>query len=108
MVTTPRLSGPHARPTIAKMVVLTVRDGCRDEVLGLLEATRRAAATEPGTLQWELHEVDGSPSCLALYESFADEAAVTAHDGSAAVAALVAGFDRCLAESPEARLLRVL
>lgn len=93
--------------TVAKMVFLTAHDQRRDELLSLLEAIRSASAAEPGTLQWELHDGIDGPSSFALYETFADDEAVAAHDRSEAVAALVAGFERCLRSAPVAHELRV-
>ncbi|WP_291049716.1 antibiotic biosynthesis monooxygenase [Herbiconiux sp.] len=98
---------PPRSATIAKMVFLAVHDDRRDELLTLLEATRRSSAEEPGTLQWELHDdLDGAWS-FALYEAFADDEAVAAHDRSTAVEALLAGFAQCLSSPPVAHLLRV-
>ncbi|WP_372435815.1 putative quinol monooxygenase [Subtercola lobariae] len=87
------------------MVLLTVRDDRRNELLALLEATRVASTREPGTLQWQLHDDSDDPTTLALYESFLNENAVEEHDRSAAAIALVAAFDDCLAAPPIVHLL---
>lgn len=64
---------------IAKFILLPAKAERRDELLELLNNIRRATKDEPGTQQWILHDVDGQPNSVAMYEVYDDEAASDQH-----------------------------
>ncbi|MDQ1509008.1 MAG: hypothetical protein QOG50_852 [Actinomycetota bacterium] len=64
--------------------------GRREDLLEVLrELVDAAAADEPGTLVYVMHEVDDDPDTVVSYELFADEAALDAHKASPTVAAVM-------------------
>jgi quinol monooxygenase YgiN len=64
--------------------------GRREDLLEVLrELVDAAAADEPGTLVYVMHEADDDPDTVVSYELFADEAALDAHKASPTVAAVM-------------------
>ncbi len=60
--------------------------GRRDEVLAALEDLREAATEhEPGTLLFMINEHRDEPGTFSVFETYADQDAVDAHRGSAAM-----------------------
>jgi quinol monooxygenase YgiN len=77
--------------------------GRRAELLELLRELVDAAAGEPGTLVYVMHEAD-DPDVVVSYELFADQAALDAHRESAAVGAVMPRLNALVAEGSFRRL----
>jgi len=83
--------------------------GRRGELLELLrELVDAAAAEEPGTLVYVMHEAADHPDTVVSYELFADEAALEAHKGSPVVAAVMPRLGPLVAEGSFRRLTPAL
>jgi len=79
--------------------------GRRAELLELLrELVDAAAADEPGTLVYVMHEADDDPDVVVSYELFADENALEAHKASPVVAAVMPRLGALVAEGSFRRL----
>ena len=79
--------------------------GRRPELLELLrELVDAAAAEEPGTLVYAMHEAADDPDTVVSYELFADDAAIEAHKASPAVAAVMPRLGALVAEGSFRRL----
>jgi len=79
--------------------------GRRAELLELLrELVDAAAADEPGTLVYVMHEAADDPDTVVSYELFADEAALSAHRDSAVVASVMPRLNELVAEGSFRRL----
>ena len=79
--------------------------GRRPELLELLrELVDAAAAGEPGTLVYAMHEAADDPDTVVSYELFADDAAIEAHKASPAVAAVMPRLGALVAEGSFRRL----
>jgi quinol monooxygenase YgiN len=85
---------------IAKFVVLEPRAGREADLDAVIEASRRAFASEPGTLTWAVHRVHEPAGAIGLYELFADADAAARHDDSPAAGRLVGRFDELLSSPP--------
>jgi quinol monooxygenase YgiN len=71
--------------------ILTARAGAEAALeTALLEVAGHVAAHEPGTVGFFVARSLADPRVLTTYERFVDEAAMAAHNGSAAVAAFFA------------------
>jgi quinol monooxygenase YgiN len=83
--------------------------GRRGELLELLrELVDAAAADEPGTLVYVMHEAADDPDTVVSYELFTDEAALEAHKGSPVVAAVMPRLGPLVAEGSFRRLTPAL
>ena len=83
--------------------------GRRAELLELLrELVDAAAADEPGTLVYVMHEAADDPDTVVSYELFADEAAIEAHKASPVVAAVMPRLGPLVAEGSFRRLTPAL
>jgi autoinducer 2-degrading protein len=83
--------------------------GRRGELLELLrELVDAAAAEEPGTLVYVMHEAADDPDTVVSYELFADEAALEAHKESPVVAAVMPRLGPLVAEGSFRRLTPAL
>jgi quinol monooxygenase YgiN len=79
--------------------------GRRAELLEVLrELVDAAAADEPGTLVYVMHEAADDPDVVVSYELFADEAALAAHRDSAVVASVMPRLNALIAEGSFRRL----
>jgi len=79
--------------------------GRRAELLEVLrDLVDAAAADEPGTLVYVMHEAADDPDVVVSYELFADEAALAAHRDSAVVAAVMPRLNALVAERSFRRL----
>jgi len=79
--------------------------GRRAELLEVLrDLVDAAAADEPGTLVYVMHEAADDPDIVVSYELFADEAALAAHRDSAVVAAVMPRLNALVAERSFRRL----
>ena len=79
--------------------------GRRAELLDLLrELVDAAAADEPGTLVYVMHEASDDPDVVVSYELFADEAALEVHKASPAVGAVMPRLGAVVAEGSFRRL----
>ena len=79
--------------------------GRRAELLEVLrDLVDAAAAAEPGTLVYVMHEAADDPDVVVSYELFADEAALAAHRDSAVVAAVMPRLNALVAEGSFRRL----
>jgi quinol monooxygenase YgiN len=84
---------------------MRAQPGRRAELLeALRELVDAAAADEPGTLVYVMHEAADDPDVVVSYELFADEAALDVHRDSAAVAAVMPRLRSLMAESSFRRL----
>ena len=83
--------------------------GRRGELLELLrELVDAAAAEEPGTLVYVMHEAADDPDTVVSYELFADEAALEAHKESPVVAAVMPRLGALVVEGSFRRLTPAL
>lgn len=87
-------------PHIAKFVLLPIKPGRKAEFMTLLEANRDHVKTETGNLVFTLHDVDGAPDSIAMYETYEDEEASAEHDRSPALAPVLAALPEFLAGEP--------
>jgi len=79
--------------------------GRRAELLELVrELVDAAAADEPGTLVYVMHEAVDDPDVVVSYELFADEDALEAHKTSPVVAAVMPRLGALVAEGSFRRL----
>jgi quinol monooxygenase YgiN len=79
--------------------------GRRAELLEVLrELVEAAAADEPGTLVYVMHEAADDPDVVVSYELFADDAALAAHRDSAVVASVMPRLNALIAEGSFRRL----
>jgi (4S)-4-hydroxy-5-phosphonooxypentane-2,3-dione isomerase len=78
--------------------------GRRAELLEVLRELVAAAADEPGTLVYVMHEAADDPDVVVSYELFADEAALAAHRDSALVASVMPRLNALIAEGSFRRL----
>jgi len=84
---------------------MRARPGKRTELLALLrELVAAAAADEPGTLVYVMHEADDDPDTVVSYELFADEAALEVHKASPVVESVVPRLGPLMAEGSFRRL----
>jgi quinol monooxygenase YgiN len=68
------------------LATLVSPEGRRHEVLAALTDLRSAATDhEPGTLLFLINEHRDDPGTFSVFETYADQAAVDAHRGSAAM-----------------------
>jgi quinol monooxygenase YgiN/type 1 glutamine amidotransferase len=72
------------------LAVVVSPEGGRDRVAAALEALRRQTEHEPGTLLFAVHEERDAPGTFAVFERYADKAAVAVHRASGAMAQFVA------------------
>jgi len=70
----------------------------------LRELVDAAAADEPGTLVYVMHEADDDPDVVVSYELFADEDALEAHKASPVVAAVTPRLGALVAEGSFRRI----
>jgi quinol monooxygenase YgiN len=87
---------------------MRARAGRRGELLEILRELVEAAANEPGTLVYAMHEAADDPDTVVSYELFADEAALEAHQASPAVAGAMPRLESLLAEGSFRRLTPTL
>lgn len=92
---------------IAKYVLLTSREGRREDLIRLLDPVRVASQAEVGTEVWSLHMVTGSPDAVALYEVYVNEAAAEEHDRLPALAEALRQLGGVLAGEPSITVLEV-
>jgi (4S)-4-hydroxy-5-phosphonooxypentane-2,3-dione isomerase len=79
--------------------------GRRAELLEVLrELVDTAAADEPGTLVYVMHEAADDPDLVVSYELFADDAALAAHRDSPVVASVMPRLRALIAEGSFRRL----
>ncbi|MCP5550828.1 MAG: antibiotic biosynthesis monooxygenase [Akkermansiaceae bacterium] len=67
---------------IAIVVTFEIHPGTETEALAALEANAAGSRTEPGCLKWEWSRHLEDPLKFAIYELYADSAAVDAHKSS--------------------------
>ena len=60
-------------------VTWTAKEGEEDAVAAALERLREPTLAEPGVQTWIPHRDPAAPAVFYIYESYADEAAYTAH-----------------------------
>jgi len=65
---------------VAKFINLDVVPGRRDELLELLNDNRLHTQSEPGTLEWTVHDVRDQPDSVALYELYESQATSDLHE----------------------------
>ena len=88
---------------------MRAQPGKRAELLELLrELVDAAAADEPGTLVYVMHEAADDPDTVVSYELFADEAALEAHKASPVVAAVMPRLGPLVADRSFRRLTPAL
>jgi quinol monooxygenase YgiN len=82
--------------------------GRRAELLEVLRELVDAAANEPGTLVYAMHEAADDPDTVVSYELFADEAALEVHKRSPAVSGAMPRLEPLLADVSFRRLTPTL
>jgi quinol monooxygenase YgiN len=75
--------------------------GARDEVVAEMRAMLAHVESEPGTLQYVLHEDIGDADTLWVYEVYTDQAALDAHSTSDAMKTLIGAIGGRLGGAPE-------
>ena len=73
---------------VSVVATLTAKAGRGDEIIAAFEGAKDAVAGEPGTLMYALHRNQANPDVFYVTELYADQAALDAHMGGAAMAAL--------------------
>jgi quinol monooxygenase YgiN len=87
---------------------MRARAGRRAELIEILRELVDAAAREPGTLVYAMHEAADDPDTVVSYELFADEAALEAHQLSPAVTGAMPRLEPLLADASFRRLTPTL
>jgi quinol monooxygenase YgiN len=88
---------------------MRAQPGKRAELLELLrELVDAAAADEPGTLVYVMHEAADDPDTVVSYELFASEAALEAHKASPVVASVMPRLGPLVADGSFRRLTPAL
>jgi quinol monooxygenase YgiN len=85
-------------PHIAQYARFAAKEGLREKVLAALETAAEAAAKEPGTLLYLIHDSQAEPDTIWMYELYASAEAQAAHSGSQATARLRADVADLLRE----------
>ena len=78
--------------SVGVLATVTSPDGRSAQVLAVLQALERAAAEEPGTTLFAIHEHRDEPGTYTVFERYADDDAVAIHRGSEATAAFRAAL----------------
>jgi quinol monooxygenase YgiN len=73
---------------IAQYARFAAKEGLGEKVRAALDDAAVAAAQEPGTLLYLIHDVQTEPDTIWMYELYASPEAQTAHSGSDATARL--------------------
>jgi quinol monooxygenase YgiN len=68
--------------SVVLAVTWIARQGERDAVEDLLRRLIPLSRAEPGCLQYDVHRDAGDPDAFFLFERYADEAALEAHQAS--------------------------
>jgi len=76
---------PHSASRIGVLATLSCSPDQRAGVLTALRDLAAASTTEPGTLLFDIFADRDDPNVITVYEIYADDAAVQAHRGSAAM-----------------------
>jgi autoinducer 2-degrading protein len=88
---------------------MRAQPGRRADLLELLrELVDAAAADEPGTLVYVMHEAADDADTVVSYELFADEAALEAHKASPVVTSVMPRLGALVAEGSFRRLTPAL
>ena len=80
---------------------LTAQPGKRDELAGRLDAIRRDAESEPGTLVFTVHTARDHDDAVLCYEVYRDEAAMAEHREGKALLAFMDVIGDLIAGAPE-------
>lgn len=91
---------------VAMIAKLVARDGQRAELAAALQPMLEHVESEPGTLQYVLHEDAQDANALWFYELYTDDAALGAHGSSDAMKAMGASLGGLLGAAPELHMLR--
>ena len=83
---------------IAQYARFAAKEGLAGKVREALEEAATAAAEEPGTLLYLIHDSQTEPDTLWMYELYASPEAQAAHSGSDATARLRAAVAALLSE----------
>jgi quinol monooxygenase YgiN len=83
---------------IAQYARFAAKEGLSGKVRETLEDAAAAAAAEPGTLLYLIHDSQTEPDTIWMYELYASVEAQVAHSGSEATARLRAAVADLLAE----------
>ena len=84
---------------ISVIATITAKPGRGDELVAAFEGATDAVQAEAGTLMYVLHRNQANPDIFYVTELYEDQAALDAHMGGAAMAALagigdaIDGFD---------------
>jgi quinol monooxygenase YgiN len=73
---------------VSVVATITAKPGRGDEVVAAFEGAKDAVAAEPGTLSYILHRSSANPDVFYVTELYEDQAALDAHMGGPAMAAL--------------------
>jgi quinol monooxygenase YgiN len=63
-------------------VRFTVKDGCKDEALAVLNELIEETRKEPGNISYQLFQSVDEPAVLAVFEQWKDQEAIDAHNAS--------------------------
>lgn len=92
----------------ALLIELTAQSDRFDELLAFLRWDAEVAATEPGTLRFDVYEIPDRPGCVYVYEAYADDAAFDAHRAGEPFRAWVDHVEREVVASKRYLLDRVV
>ncbi len=81
-------------------VKLTAKPGQRDELIAAFDKMLGAVADEPGTLAYSVHTDNADENVVWIFEYYADDEALTAHSGSAAMQTLMGDLGGLLGDAP--------
>jgi quinol monooxygenase YgiN len=73
---------------VSVVATITAKAGRGDEIIAAFEGATDAVQAEPGTLMYVLHRNQASPDVFYVTELYEDQAALDAHMGGPAMAAL--------------------
>jgi quinol monooxygenase YgiN len=91
---------------VAVIAKIPAAPGKRDELIAALQPLLANAETEEGTLRYILHEDTKDENIVWFYETYTDQAALTAHGSSEAFKTLGAALAPFVAGRPELTYLK--
>ena len=74
---------------IAALWVARAKDGNEDRVRELISRVVTPARNDPGNIDYEVHEEEGSPGTFVVYERWSSKEALDAHTRSAWIPKLI-------------------
>lgn len=78
---------------VTKQVIFVAKEGCAEELRGLLEMMVEPSRSEEGCLLYNIYRMKERPTTFVVIESWRDEAALKGHQNSSHYAHYKAHFE---------------